>query len=303
MRIDPNLLVILAVLLKTRSVSNTAAQLKTSQPKISRALAQLRGLLDDPVLVRTNEGMTLTSRAQELTAPLQDWLSATDGLLEPQLFDPQTLARRFRVASTDYGLLTVVGPALVKIAREAPGVTIDIVPLKGSMVRELAQADVDLVVSGLDPDGSNLHDRFLFKEEFSCVFRQGHDLDGGDGAVALREFLAYPHIAMTVGEIEYDRIDTRLATNEVARHILARIPYFSAAPHLIGGTDAMVTLPARAARKLTVGGTLVTRPAPVEIGGFDYRLLWHPRSARDPALAWLVDLLARHCRHDEPALA
>ena len=88
---DANLLVTLATLVRTRSVTRTAAQLGTSQPSVSRALRQLRQLLDDPLLVRTGGGMALTRRAEELVDPLQTWLTATGALLEPQAFDPSLL--------------------------------------------------------------------------------------------------------------------------------------------------------------------------------------------------------------------
>ena len=49
---DLNMLVILAQLLRTRSVTRTARHMGVSQPAISRSLAQLRELLGDPLLVR-----------------------------------------------------------------------------------------------------------------------------------------------------------------------------------------------------------------------------------------------------------
>ena len=53
LRIDPNLLVIQAMLLKTRSVTESAIALGMSQPSVSRALGPLRSALNDPLLVRS----------------------------------------------------------------------------------------------------------------------------------------------------------------------------------------------------------------------------------------------------------
>jgi DNA-binding transcriptional LysR family regulator len=287
LRIDPNLLVILALLLKTRSVTNTAVLLKVSQPKVSRALSQLRELLEDPLLVRTRGGMTLTRRAEDLAEPLQEWLAATSSLLEAQQFEPESLVRRFRVASTDFGVLAVVAPVLSAIAETAPGAAIDVVPLKGAMADDLAHGEVDLLISGLDSDASNPHERFLFTEDFSCLFREGHPLAGNPDPVCLGEFLDFPHISLTVGELSYDRIDSRLGEAATRRRIMARLPYFGAAPLIVGSSDALVTLPTRAAKTFAEACGLLYRPAPLEIGTFDYRLVWHSRSARDPALAWL----------------
>jgi DNA-binding transcriptional LysR family regulator len=245
-RIDPNLLIILALLLKTRSVTRTAVELKTSQPSVSRALAQLRALLDDPLLIRTSGGMTLTRRAEELTEPAQQWLASTKALLEPTRFEPQSLERRFRIASTDFGVSAVIAPALPRVMTLAPRATIEIVPLKGNMIGELAAGDVDLLVSGLDHNPSQTYGHFLFAEHFSCLFRADHPLSQSKGAIPLDLFLKWPHIALVVGEEDFDRVDSRLADGGERRRIVVRIPYFDASAQAIGNSVALVTLPTRA---------------------------------------------------------
>lgn len=292
MHVDPSLLVVLAFLLKTRSVTRTAAQLKTSQPSVSRALAQLRVLLDDPLLVRAGGGMTLTRRAEDLAGPVQAWLASTTTLLEPPRFDPQMLERRFRVASTDFGVMAVIAPALARLTAAAPKAVLDIVALKGAMIEELATGDVDLLVSGLDPNLTQTHEQFLFKEGFSCLFRAGHPLDGTQAPIPLATFVEWPHVAVTVGEEDFDRIDSRLGSGGARRRVIARVPYFGVSPLTIGGSDAIVTLPSRAAHTFAGAHGLGLRPAPVEVGTIGYRLLWHERTARDPASAWLRMILA-----------
>lgn len=255
-------------------------------------MCQLRRLLDDPLLVRSGGGMALTRRAEELVEPVQRWLENTSTLLEPNAFEPASLVRRFRVASTDFGVLAVVAPALPRMIAAAPGAAIDVVPLKGDMIQELAAGEVDLLVSGLDADPSQIHQRHLFGEDFCCIFRRGHPLGGPDAPIRLDEFLEWPHIAVTVGDDDFDRIDSRLGDTGKGRRVIARIPYFSASPGIIGSCDALVTLPSRAAWDFAAAHDLDCRPAPREIGGFDYRLLWHERTVRDPAMAWLRGILA-----------
>lgn len=280
------------MLLKTRSVTLTAMQLKTSQPSVSRALAQLRVLLEDPLLVRSAGGMTLTRRAEDLAEPVQQWLASTLTLLEPPRFEPRTLERRFRIASTDFGVMAVLSPAMPRLMEIAPRVVIEIVPLKADMIEELAAGDVDLLVSGLDPNLSRTHHRFLFTEDFSVLFRPGHRLARGAAPVPLDRFLEWPHIALTVGDKDFDRIESRLGSADTGRRVVARVPYFAASPDIVRGSDAIVTVPSRAAHAFATAYGLGIRPAPAEIGTFDYRLLWHERTSRDPGSAWLRDLLA-----------
>ena len=62
-RIDLNLLVYLDVLLRERNVTRAAGCLGITQPAMSNSLRRLRKVFDDPLLVRTSEGMTPTERA------------------------------------------------------------------------------------------------------------------------------------------------------------------------------------------------------------------------------------------------
>ncbi|MCA3917204.1 LysR family transcriptional regulator, partial [Burkholderia sp.] len=73
-RIDLNLLVTLHVLLSERHISRAATRLHKSQPAVSHALARLREIFGDPLLVRRAGRLELTARANELVEPLNDVL-------------------------------------------------------------------------------------------------------------------------------------------------------------------------------------------------------------------------------------
>jgi len=60
---DLNLLISFDALMRERNVSRAAEHLSVSQPAMSNSLKRLRGLLNDPLLVRTTRGMEPTERA------------------------------------------------------------------------------------------------------------------------------------------------------------------------------------------------------------------------------------------------
>ncbi|MDR6101736.1 DNA-binding transcriptional LysR family regulator [Agrobacterium larrymoorei] len=64
--IDINLLVPLEALLATRNVSSAAHRIGQTQPAASRALARLRDILGDELLVRGASGFRLTARGEHL---------------------------------------------------------------------------------------------------------------------------------------------------------------------------------------------------------------------------------------------
>ncbi|PNU03615.1 LysR family transcriptional regulator [Novosphingobium guangzhouense] len=293
--LSPNLLLVLAMLLKTKSVSSTAVMLGISQPNVSRSLAKLRDALNDPLLVRSGSGMVRTRRGDELVGRLADWVTETSSLLIENRFDPAKVERRFRIASTDFGVLAVLLPALPRLRRIAPGIAIDILPLGHATHRALAQGDIDLAISGLDHDPSQLHRLHLFRDHFVCVTRPDHPL-AGNGEVPIADFLEHDHLGLTVSDAELDRVTTLLGPG--SRKVAASVPYFGLAPDLLHAGNLVMAVPSRLMRGCT--HDLVTRPAPNAIGQLDYWLLWHERNHRDTAAIWLRDRLLETCR-DEPS--
>ena len=61
----------LAALLEERHVTRAAERAGLSQPAMSRALARLRQLLDDQLLVRAGSGYVLTPRAERIQRQLE----------------------------------------------------------------------------------------------------------------------------------------------------------------------------------------------------------------------------------------
>ena len=83
-RVDLNLLVYLDALLREKNVTRAADHLGISQPALSNSLRRLRKLFDDPLLVRTSEGMTPTERALELQPDIREILASVDRAVQPR---------------------------------------------------------------------------------------------------------------------------------------------------------------------------------------------------------------------------
>lgn len=282
----------LALLLKTKSVTGTAAMLGISQPSVSRALQQLRCTLNDPLLVRNGGGMSRTRRGDDLVDRLADWMAATATLLEEPAFDPASIRRRFSLASSDFGVAAVIAPALPGIHMVASDAAVDVVPLSSSPLRSLATGDVDLVISGLNHDPSQFHREHLFTDDFVCLLAQDHPLATSVGPLPLSSFLAYPHLGMTVSDAAIDHVAVALGTASRNRRVMTSLPYFALAPDVLTGTNLIMTLPGRAARRFGKGKPLRTINAPGEIGCLSYWMLWHERTHHDPASEWLRKQLA-----------
>ena len=114
--IDLNLLVILEALLSERHLSRAALRLHMSQPAVSHALARLRHLLGDPLLLRGKGGFQPTARALALARPLAEALQNVRSVLGGAVFDAASTQRVFRLAMSDYGAAQVL-PALLRRLR------------------------------------------------------------------------------------------------------------------------------------------------------------------------------------------
>src|SRR5689334_21572226 len=101
--VDLNLLVTLLVLMRERSVSKAAACLHLGQPAVSGALARLRELFHDELLVRGKGGMQPTQRGLELQSALAPALVELQAVVsDAPAFDPARSDRSFVIGMPDW---------------------------------------------------------------------------------------------------------------------------------------------------------------------------------------------------------
>ena len=106
-RMDLNLVLPLDALLEERHVTRAAESIGIGQPAMSAALARLRRLFGDPLLVRNGRVHELTPMGQSLVEPVRAVLTGLEQLLATTPhFDPGTDERTFTVVASDYVTLT-----------------------------------------------------------------------------------------------------------------------------------------------------------------------------------------------------
>jgi len=281
--IDLNLLVVLDALLATRSTTLAARQLALSQPATSHALARLRELLSDPLLVREGRGLVPTAYADAIAPRVRSALASLESAIRgPDAFVPEESKRLFTIGSGDY-TTSVLGPALVALlAAKAPGVDLF---LKGntdldadSMLRE----ELDLVLAPPTERRSmtNLVSAPLFDDRFVCLVREGHPL--GRRRLTLDRYCELGHVLVTPrGATREGIVDAMLRAQGRHRRVAVALPHFLVAPQVIAETDYVLTLASRVASRVAPAlGLRVVEP-PLEIPGFTIAMHWHVRSETD----------------------
>ena len=283
---DLNLLVTLDVLLAEGNVTRAAARLRLSPSAMSRALARLRQVTGDPLLVRAGRDLVPTPRALELRGQVGPLLQLAEGVLRPAAaLDPRQLTRRFTLRSSE-GFAETFGPRLIDaLADEAPGVRLDFVqkPDKDSTPLRDGSIDLETGVVGADM-GPEVRAQALFRDRFVGVVRPAHPLADGM-PITPERYAAGRHVVVSRRGRERGRIDDALAALGLQRTVATVVGGFGTALALARATDLVASVPERHTEGLRAGLHVFTLP--FEAPALTVSLLWHPRLDADPAHRWL----------------
>src|SRR5215475_495891 len=248
-RLDLNLLVAFQVLVRDKSVSRAAERLFLGQPAMSGALARLRDVLQDEILVRTGRGMAPTAKALALSAqltPAMESIRAT--LFEQPAFDPATQSRTFHLGMRDW-VETWLMPALVaRVRRAAPRVRIAVRASDAQRgARMLENDEMDLGVS-VFPDGPPWQRREqLAAMGYRCVY-DGKRL-GLRSPLTLDEYLAHPHVVTPTQTDFRGPVDDELGGRSRRRAVTYATSRFAALLLILRCATLIATVPEPSARQ------------------------------------------------------
>ena len=287
-RSNLNLLASFQVLIEERSVTRAANRVFLSQPAMSRVLDKLQGMFNDKLLIRTRKGLEPTRRALQIYAQLEQTLPAIETVLQGEKFDPSKSSDYFKIALSDNVTFTLL-PALMKaIARQAPGIRIQIVPLDDTSFRKLETNALDLVISVQDAP-STLHNETIYRDKYICVIRMGHPL--GKRPLTAKRYLQLEHLVIYSACAQHSLIERALTKLDYKRNARLTIPFFAAAGPIIESTDLAATLPSRLAQPLMAESKIRCVPLLIKLPDFRYIQVWHSRNHEDPAHMWLRQLV------------
>ena len=286
-RIDLNLLVTLHALLTEKHVSRAARRLHKSQPAVSHALAHLRTLFDDPLLVRRAGKLELTSRASELLPALTEALHQVGTLLDQPAFDRAQAKRVFRLAMTDYGSRVILPGLVQRLRSDAPGIDLQVTQgSRASMLAGVHDGEIDLAF-GVFPSSlaDELRTQTLFIEHFVSAADK-HTLPRS-GSLDKNEWLSRPHVLVALHSNEAGEIEHALQREGVSRRIAMTLPHWGIASSLVANTDLIVTAAQRSFDPLPEDSPLQLFAPPFSIDPFAYEMIWHSRRESDAGHNWL----------------
>ena len=277
-----------------RSISRAAMRLQTTQPTVSVQLKRLRALTGDALLVRAGHDMVPTPAALALMEPAADILRSAQLMFGARArgldFDPATSTLTFRVAASDW-LDPLVLPELVgRIKTQAPGVSLEILPLTGDYDyrTRLARADVDLVLGNWLQPPEELHIGQLFSDEAVCLVAADHSAVRNPRWWTAERYLESEHVApMPLHAGARGIIDDHLAAEGLVRNVSVRTPHFALAPMMVARSRLVLTTGRQFCSRWV--DTLPVRivRSPIRFPTLNYYQLWHELSHHSSAGRWL----------------
>lgn len=310
-RVNINLLVTLQTLLKERSASGAAEQMNLSQSAISKNLAQLRHLFDDPLFHRGPHGLIPTQLTLELEPKLHQALFSLDNLFAPDDFDLKQHRTKLKVSMPESAFEFLLAPIMTSLMEEAPNIQIDSWFKDTLSLEHLSQGLLDFVILPQDLGqapklGNQLMMQELYRDELVCLLSKQHPLAQADAPKwDQSRYLNCRHIHVRDNELGAPIFDQTLAQRGLERDIAIQVPDFHSASTLCAHSQLVFTTSSRWADYICQKFDLLQLPMPCATLPVAYSLIWHQRSESDPAHLWFKEKLHKAglaCQQKKPLI-
>jgi DNA-binding transcriptional LysR family regulator len=296
--LDLNLLVLFDALLRERSVTRAASEVGLSQGAMSHALNRLRTFFEDPLFVKTPEGMAPTEKAVLLGVTITEVMTALrERVVSQACFDPSTARRTFVICMTDMGELVFLPPLVRRLRKVAPHCTVRSVqvPLE-LMAATLAAGEADLALGSVRAAPDGLYQQQLFLHTFVTMVSVHNRAIGK--TISRAQFERAPQIVVSLTGRASAAYDSAFDEYGIKRNIFLTTPHFLVVPHLIDAQpDLIATVPLELGNVFAKLGTIRNVPPPVPLPPFALRQHWHARFHDDPANVWLRQLVKQTFDH------
>ncbi len=282
-KVDLNLFIVFDAIYTEANLTRAGQIVGITQPAVSNALARLRETFNDPLFVRTAQGMVPTPMAQNIIGPVRNALQLLRvSVQESRTFNPLQANKTFRIRMTDLTEAVVLPPLFQRLRRLAPNVKIEsMLAKRRETTKELAAGRLDFAMDApLNTDPQVRHVKLL-EDRYVCAMRRGHPL--AKDKLSVEEYLSLSHIHISSRRSGLGMIDLALGKMGQQRKIALRSQHYMMATQVIQHTDMAVTVPERFARR----HDLHQVPLPVDIPPLETHIYWHESTDQDPANRWM----------------
>ncbi|WP_404926283.1 LysR family transcriptional regulator [Mesorhizobium sp. ORM16] len=289
--LDLNLLVVLDALLTQRNLTAAASSINLSQPAMSAAVARLRDYFKDELFTMSGRERVLTPRAETLAPAVRGaLLKIQSSIISWDPFNPAQSDRRFRITLSDFATLVFFEKVVERVAREAPAVSFELLPLDEDPDELLRRGDVDFLIC---PElfMSNAHPRAaLFDDRFVCVGCPTNKQLPQQ--LTFERYMSMRHVAAKFGPTLKVSIEERfLLEHGLKRRVEVVVQAFSMIPPMVSGTARIAAMPSRLVEHFKKTFPLKIIELPLPLPAFTEALQWPALHNSDVASVWLREIL------------
>ena len=309
-RIDLNLLVVFSKVFEVRHVGRAADQLNLTPSAVSHALGRLRGLLNDPLFLRTPRGVVPTTRALELAEPVADILNRVERVMASAApFEATKSERRFVIGAPDAAMTSVMTPILRCVHTNAPHVDIGLLhlmpeqgrgskdqPWQGSL-EKLERRQIDIALLPLRAVPPRFEARRLFEEDFVVAMRKGHRFARSP---TLSAYTRSQHLLVSLSGDPHG-FDEFLAKRGLRRRIPLTVPTFMMALAHLSNSDLIASLPRRLVTSHAARFGLTTAELPFKRKPDPVLAVATKAAMMDDGIAWLMGVLVSSAQSKGPS--
>ncbi|SEM67984.1 transcriptional regulator, LysR family [Pseudomonas sp. ok272] len=293
-KVDLNLFIVFDAIYTEANLTRAGQIVGITQPAVSNALARLRETFNDPLFVRTAQGMVPTPMAQNIIGPVRNALSLLRvSVQESRIFNPSQAAKTYRISMTDLTEAVILPPLFQRLRRLAPTVVIEsFLSKRRETTKELAAGRLDFAVDApLNTDPQVRHVK-LMEDRYVCAMRKGHPLAAKE-KFTLDDYLSLTHIHISSRRNGLGHVDLALGKMGIQRKIALRSQHYLMASQVLHKTDMVMTVPERFARR----HDLHAFNLPInDVPAVETHLYWHESTDQDPANRWMREQIIELCQ-------
>ncbi|MGX9148293.1 LysR family transcriptional regulator [Mesorhizobium sp. 128a] len=289
--IDLNLLVALGALLEYRNVTHAGQYIGRSQPAMSRALARLRGMFNDDLLVRGSTGLILTPQGERLAQMLPSVMGAIRQIVTSSSFASREWRPKAMMAIPDHQALVILPRLLPWLREQAPHLNILARSAFDGVLGGLEQGDIDLVIGQIGTNLPGYFRRRLYADSFACLLRHGHPALAREWTIESFATLRRAVVSSDTHD-HFGRIYDELPRSRLPDWDPMSFSSVLTAATMASTIDLVLVVPRRVATRISAMLPLAVVDPPVELPPYEVMLVWHERCHRDPEHRWLRDRIA-----------
>ncbi|MGR5230691.1 LysR family transcriptional regulator [Vibrio rotiferianus] len=284
---DLNLIPIFVAIYEELNLSKAATRLEISQPAVSKALARLRDIYDEPLFHRSTSGVEPTSFAMDIYPAMVTALkNFTSTLSASSSFDPKVSNRIFSIACMSVASYELMPQLMHQIRKHAPHIGLEVHPLfTEDYESDLRLQRYDLIID-MPPRGRTvLKMEPVFSERLMVVCSATHPRISDSCTVD--EFLAEEHVVVSRWHARKSLMNEEDIADLAKRNIAYRASGAMEMLPVINGSEFIGILPLSTVEHFSQTYDIKAVPLPFSDKIHDLCAIWHPSRNNESAHQWL----------------